>query len=48
MWFVLRLTKAQGCNTIWTFSINDLDSGDMEGVAVSGQELAWLATSSVT
>lgn len=33
---------------IWTFPINDLDSGDMEGVAASGQGPASLATSSLT
>ena len=48
MWFVQRLTKAQGCNMIWTFPINDLNSGDMEGVAASGQGPASLATSSMT
>ena len=48
MWFVLRHTKAQGCNMIWTFPHNDLDSEDMEGVAASGQGPAWLATNSVT
>ena len=33
---------------IWTFPINDLNSGDMEGVAASGQGPASLATSSMT
>lgn len=33
---------------IWTLPINDLNSGDMEGVAASRQGPASLATSSMT